>query len=230
MAAAHLIARLPGGAAVYRGLWRDDPYRPDNARLGLVLVHIPKTAGISVLNALGFGAEANHYCVAEYRMRNPALYRSCLTAAFVRNPYDRFLSAYRFLSHGGRSRRDAAFRRDLLAACPTLESFTARLRHSRAFRSAVLSYPHFIPQHAYIAPAGGIEVAFLGRYEQLEADTGRLRARLGLARAPLPRLNASAPTTGRTFDDACGRQFVQEVYARDFELLGYPAAPPETVG
>ena len=68
-------------------------------------------------------------------------------------------------------------------------------------------------------------LSYIGTVEALDADFERLRARLGLPPAALPRSKASlrpADTVEALRRDAATRRLVEELYAEDFEFAGYP--------
>jgi hypothetical protein len=103
----------PGLAAHYdrmlHGQARDYSLVPMIER-GCLFVHIPKCAGVAVSRALFGGLGGGHLPVAHYQlMFDAAQYARHFKFAVVRNPYDRLLSAYRFLAGGGTNAVDAAW-------------------------------------------------------------------------------------------------------------------------
>ena len=71
-------------------------------------------------------------------------------------------------------------------------------------------------------------LGFIGTVETIDRDFARLQERLGLPRAPLPRLNASRRDSPPR-RDAASRRFVEEIYAEDLAFIaGLPGAvsPP----
>ena len=85
---------------------------------------------------------------------------------------------------------------------------------------------HWLSQWRQLVDPQGRLPDFLGRYEHLEADWRTLRARLGLPRAALPRLNAGDPGFRRdAVADAGIDALLRRRYARDYEIGGYGAAP-----
>jgi len=67
---------------------------------GLLFVHVPKTAGMAVGRAL-YGETVQHASIRYYQMAAPALVASVPTFAIVRDPVERFLSAYAYACAGG---------------------------------------------------------------------------------------------------------------------------------
>ena len=72
-----------------------------------IFIHIPKTAGISVTQAL-FGNYADgHTTIKNYKKKFlPQTVEKYFKFTFVRNPYDRLYSAYNFLKKGGMNAED----------------------------------------------------------------------------------------------------------------------------
>src|SRR5258707_7699115 len=65
-----------------------------------IFIHIPKTAGTSLSQAL-FGRHSRHIPYIEYEKGNPRKFRQYFKFTFVRNPWDRLVSTYFFLKQGG---------------------------------------------------------------------------------------------------------------------------------
>lgn len=190
--------------------------------LGCVFVHIPRTAGISVGNALFGKAPSWHLSVRAYQlMYARAEYRRRFKFTFIRNPWARAVSAYDFLKGGGVEEHDRAWRdRHMLPD----ESFADFVRRWLTPANASTEI-HFVPQWDFLSIASWSDpgLDFVGRFEHLEADFEEVCRHLGVQRA-LPHVNRSANHESRDYpdryDDASARR-VAEVYARDVERFGY---------
>lgn len=71
---------------------------------GLIFVHVPKNAGTSIGRSLfgPYGARLAHYTARFYRNLDPVFFFESPSFAILRDPVDRFLSAYFFIqNHGG---------------------------------------------------------------------------------------------------------------------------------
>jgi hypothetical protein len=81
---------------------------------------------------------------------------------------------------------------------------------------------HLQPQHTFICDGvGAVLVDELFRYEELAAGWARISQHLGLDGRALAKLNVSRHAPDEKYDAARLQTLVEEVYARDFELLGY---------
>ncbi|RMF76834.1 MAG: chondroitin 4-O-sulfotransferase [Acidobacteria bacterium] len=192
----------------------------DFERLGCLFVHVPKTGGVSVARALFGHLAGGHRTVDEYlvlygHLRFARLFRF----AFVRDPFTRLESAFRFLKAGGMNDDDRRWAEEHLAGIDDLEQFCVSWLTPENARSWV----HFRPQADFVCDATGrLRVDFVGKFERLAEDFDAVCRRLG-RRAELPHLNRSAPRRRdprETLPDAARRR-VAEVYRRDFELFGY---------
>lgn len=129
-----------------------------------VMVHIPKTGGTSVSRALG--VTRDHMPITD----RPEGWRF----AFVRNPWDRAFSWWRYSN----LRRRQSFRMWVLAGLDpkwTMASPTRRVE--------------FHDQLGWITVDGEVAVDFLGRFERLHEDYARLCSILGVPVRPLTNEN-----------------------------------------
>ena len=136
-----------------------------------------------------------------------AMWRGYFKFAFVRNPYDRFVSVGAMLNkrNSGYAGNEAGFmKRALLVP---------------RFRQRVLVRP----QVDLLADANGdLGMDFTGRYETLQASFSEACRRIGLPEIPLRQTNAAAHRPfAACYDDEL-LQAVTDFYRADFELFGYP--------
>jgi hypothetical protein len=208
-------------------MWRQgSPYQPYNDDLRCIFVHVPKVAGLSIVAAL-FGLansdprQPGHRAAWEYRWYDSKRFRQYFKFGFVRNPYDRFLSAFRFLQRGGLNDSDRRYMEEYISGHRAVDDFVSRLQKDTSFRRRALVYPHFRLQADYLCGGGGnVLLDFVGRYECLRGDFVIVRDRLGTG-GNLPWVNQSNPS----FRDDLGsahRRFLWKIYKRDFQTFGYP--------
>ena len=188
---------------------------------GCLFIHIPKCAGLAVSHALFGGLGGGHLPVAHYQlMLDASQYMRLFKFAVVRNPFDRLLSAYRFLASGGLNARDAAWAAHTLPAYDGFSDFVERwLTPQRAAQAL-----HFRPQVSFLRIPGRrrIEVDFIARQEHLAEDFVRLCSHLGVGHLPLERRNLSAPpdTDYRHAYSDRAREIATAVYRDDLTLIG----------
>jgi chondroitin 4-sulfotransferase 11 len=186
-----------------------------------IFVHVPRVAGTSLKKALFPEARTlTHYRAIDYFLDSPLKYRRYFVFAFVRNPYDRLVSAYEFLMRGGKNDADKRFRDRVLRSYATF----ADLVKQGLGRSEIEKKYHFMPQHRFIVgPWGSIMVDFLGRFERIEADFATISSRIGLD-ARLPHTNESKRVNFEDYYTEELRSIVYRHYKTDFDLLGYDPA------
>ena len=161
-----------------------------------IFVHIPKAAGVSVSKSLFGNLGGGHVMIGAYRIIFPKTeFDSYFKFSFVRNPWDRLLSAYLFLKQGGLNADDRRWWSDHdMSRYRTFDEFVSNwLSRENADRSL-----HFLPQYRYLcAPfTRTLCVDFVGAFEHLERDFAYVRERLGFpSDVKLPHLNATSAST-----------------------------------
>lgn len=129
-----------------------------------------------------------------------------LKFAFVRNPFDRFVSYCAFMT-----RANGAF----------LANPQAVMRHI-LFKVRPIQHVLFQPQHTFVTGADGALLAdVIGRVEQMQESYDALCARIGLPGAVLEQVNSSRRGSYRDYYDQPLIDGVAELYGRDIELFGY---------
>ena len=192
-----------------------------------IFVHVPKTAGVSISRELFGNLSGGHTSIATYeRVFSRRDFESYFKFAFVRNPWDRLYSAYRFLKSGGMSEGDRQWaERNLSGVTGFTEFVTEHLR-----RGHMLSSSHFVPQYRFLCRPGSTQVLvdFVGRYESLDRDFRAVKERLGLGTGEgLAHFNRSQSDGAdyRFAYTAETRRIVADVYREDVELFGYAFEP-----
>lgn len=154
------------------------------------------------LARLGHG----HLTLAQVRPHlPPELFQSSFKFAFVRNPFDRFVSYCSFVTRDtGEFERDPrAVMRDIIAHPPT-------------------DHILFHPQHSFVTDASGNLLAdHVGRVEEMQKSYDEIAARIGIPTAQLDRVNASNRRDYREYFDPPLIAGVAKYYARDLLLFGY---------
>lgn len=229
--------RHPG--SVYRGvLWalsyerllKDVRTKPGAAgRLfdekGVAFVHIPKAAGTSVSSAL-YGRVLGHFTWADLYHSHPEGFARWLVFAIVRDPVDRFLSAYDYLVQGAPAETNRAFRRRFMQGRPSASAFIdARLRPPRS-RTRILAWAHFRPQSEFVVDAAGtVRVRRLIPFDRL----GEMLPDLLPPGAGLPRVNVTqGARTTRASLSADDVDLLLEIYQDDVALFQFAHAAAGT--
>jgi Sulfotransferase family len=185
-----------------------------------IFVHIPKAGGVSVAISLYGNRAGSHTSVSGYQLVfNAAEFQSYFKFTFVRNPWDRLYSAYRFLSAGGMNDLDRSWSEKHLAGVEDFEAFVLEALPRRSVRRAV----HLRPQVQFLRNSitGKIGVDFVGRFERFDEDFATVAQRLGKD-VSLPHMNGSRfQGDYRSAYSSRMRSVVDSVYAADINAFGY---------
>jgi hypothetical protein len=195
-----IFAAIPktGTHAVRRALRA--PLGPED--IEQVGLFVDKRFPIPDLGAIGHG----HLGLAQVRPYfKPEVFAGFFKFAFVRNPFDRFISYCAFVT-----RDDGDFARD----------------SRKVMREILANPPHdhvlFQPQHSFIADADGTLLTDqVGRVEDMQASYDAIAARIGIPSTPLERVNATERRDYRDYYDPPLIDAVANLYARDLDLFGY---------
>lgn len=190
-------------------------------REDVIFVHIKKTGGTSVREALPFEEIDIYRSLKHYTVRHIvnsvglAAWQAAFTFAFVRDPWERLASLHRYLMlHGGAP----------AGQIPDFKLFVRyvmernNLEHEQALAPA-------LPQVEWLRlPSGEIDMSFIGRQETLSADFQHVLETLGLPPQELPVLNTTSRAKPDVIDlyDAEMRGWVLGLYEEDFDVFKYP--------
>jgi hypothetical protein len=85
----------------------------------------------------------------------------------------------------------------------------------------IQGFVHFLPQAHFVADsAGRIQMDFIGRFENLQHDFGRIARKIGRD-VSLPVSNRSDHSHFADYYDREMHAIIRRVYARDIALFGY---------
>ena len=132
-------------------------------------------------------------------------FRSFFKFAFVRNPFDRFVSYCAFMTRN----------RDIFERDPK-----SVMRHFLAAPPG--DHILFKPQHMFVTDGSGQLLAdYIGRVETMQESYNQLCERIGIPSESLEQVNASRHQQYRTYYDEELVASVAKTYAADLLLFGY---------
>ena len=204
----------------------------------VIFIHIPKTAGLSVVRALDiphptenpahkpyFSARLTREEKEEYGLEHHVwwihlfsselktyipddVFREYFKFAIVRNPWDRAVSYY--IKHVS---VDEAFENK--------DSFERWLLSYEFLNKITPLVEVLIPQKLYITDEkGDLLVDFVGRFENLEEDWKKICRKAGI-RAALPRINTSSHKHYSFYYNRKTRRVIEDSFRDDIEMFGY---------
>lgn len=195
--------------------------KPDKA----LFMHIPKTGGISLYKAI----KHPRVKVKGHFIQNPFyLYlkdslkfypEKPFVFAFVRNPWDRLVSAFFYLNQGGMNGSD---RRDMRRYIKKYKGdFNAFVKEAIASGEA-LEQLHLKPQVDWICDENGqLLTDYTGRFESLRADLKEISAITGIPFQPLEHRNKSRHKDFREYYNDEMIEIVAKAYKNDIDLFKY---------
>lgn len=180
-----------------------------------IFIHIPKAAGSAVGEAIYGHDRPGHFPITRYQRLLGNSINDYLTFTFVRQPEDRFISAYNYLLDKPKNPSDVKFARDVLMQFDGIDDFVARYLNEET----LFSHVHFFPQTHFLESDGILNVDFIGRYESIEGDFAKLCSILNIN----ARLEAKNVTIKKTVSElsVASREKLRVLYSKDFKLLGY---------
>ena len=221
----------------FRKTWREDFIRKIRGWVGVpmqdypffikgredvIFVHIPKTAGTSIRQSfhlnrtrgyLGDLYFTKHLTAREIKKYlGEERYNSARSFAFVRNPWDRFYSWYRFLY---RKNRDGMAERNMTFAQFAEDCFSGgEYRYGGGERFLKSQYYWITDQD------GNKIVDEVGRFEQLETDFKRISNLVGIYN-DLAQRNRAEPADYRQAYTEDLKNLIADKYSDDIEQFGY---------
>ncbi|WP_293971869.1 sulfotransferase family 2 domain-containing protein [Sphingomonas sp.] len=179
---------------------------------GLLFIHVPKNAGMSISNAL-YGEQIKHATIRYYHHAAPRLLRRTTSFAVLRDPVERFASAFAYARAGGSAHNQVA--------APFRETYrgfgdvNAALDHLEAARSVYAIDHIFRLQSWYVSDRRGrrsVDRLFLfDEPDRLAAFLDRRGA------APLTHINAAPRERACFSPEQINR--IRAFYAADVALI-----------
>jgi hypothetical protein len=183
-----------------------------------IFVHIPKCAGISVCKSLFGNLGGGHNTLEQYTyIFSPKELSSYFKFTFVRNPWDRLVSAYHFLQKGGISNEDKHFFDVHLAKYKDFDDFVINWIN----KENIMRGLHFRPQWSFIYDKRQkITVDFIGKFEDIDKDFNFVCQKLGVD-IIIEKTNVTERRPYQKYYSEETKEIVRNVYQRDIEEFGY---------
>ena len=189
-----------------------------------VFAHVPKTGGNSIRNVLF----EKRYDGPWFGDRLPENWQNLFKFGFVRNPFDRVVSAWRMFCHGTEDDEwhlpeGGALELALTDVLRLGLDETAPFGHPRYNKvkpdPLIRLKNHILPQtHPY---HGLAMMDFIGRFEKLQADFDYVCDQLGIAKQELPKTNWTRHSHYRDYFDEQSRRLAEELYRDDLKDFDY---------
>jgi hypothetical protein len=200
------------------------PYRMYTRKHQCIFIHVPKAAGTSILHALsGKRIDRDHASYSDYLKASPKKFNQYFKFTFVRNPWDRIVSAYFYLLSGGnQSPADIEFSQLLRNEYNSFDKFVMNyLNDENMKRVATLR-----TQSSFLCNDNNeIMVDFVGKYEQIDSDFKKILDKIGIENIDrLQQINTKAVERKHYsgyYSDVNVRNKIGSLYSLDIDNFDY---------
>lgn len=175
-----------------------------------IFIHIPKTGGSSISNTLNLYGHCCHEPISKYPRY---LTEKVFTFAFVRNPFDRILSAYNYLKYGYGNTGDIEWAQSNLSRFNHFNEFVKEFKTDEGLQSCL----HFRSVFSFIDQP----LDFIGRYENIDADFNVVCDKIGLYDRQLECINTSSHEHYSTYYDEQSVSIIEKMFSRELEEFQY---------
>ncbi|MBW2937729.1 sulfotransferase family protein [Aureisphaera sp. CAU 1614] len=197
-----------------------------------IFIHVPKNAGTSIGQSLSI-TTTRHYTVKEYvSMLGKEAYAAMFSFAFVRNPFDRFISLYNYARmeesyyHSAIHPEKAIYGKHLdydILKNASIEEAANFLVEGKLVHNP----PHnqWQPQVTWLKDSmGKINVTYLARFEDIDLHTRNIHNILSMPFSEsLPKINTS-PALEKDYGkliNSNAKKIIEKYYEEDLNTFNY---------
>ncbi|EAK0950362.1 sulfotransferase family protein [Campylobacter lari] len=187
-----------------------------------IFIHVPKVAGSSIERVVYQTDRwlVGHVKASDYVKLDKNKFESYFSFGFVRNPYDRMVSAYHYLRSGGGNLTDETWAKENIYKYNSFEEFVLNLQNNDE-RIKILSWIHFVPQYKFLCNDNkNILVDFVGRFEKIDEDFKVILNILN-RKDSLVHANKSNHCDYKDYYNYETYKIIREIYKNDFEIFDY---------
>jgi len=203
----------------YKLITNKHPYRAYNKKYECIFIHIPKTAGTSILKLLNNNKIPRYHGFwFEYQKRSPHCFNDYYKFSFVRNPWDRTVSTFFYLRKLIEN-SNTAFIPKNLAKYETFDDFVNLFLN----KDTIWSHKLFIPQWFFILDQDDIlKVDFLGKIESIEEDFDIIKSNFkNYPIGNLKKINSSHRKLYKDYYTNETKTKIAELYSKDIKFFDY---------
>lgn len=184
-----------------------------------IFVHIPKAGGVSVATSLFGNLGYGHRPIYKYLyIFNKKEFKEYFKFTFVRNPWDRLVSAYFFLKSGGFHGEDKQWFEENIAQYDGFDGFVLNWLNSENIYKGI----HFIPQFEFVTINSKIVIDKVYKIEEFEKSvqdiSNRLQTQISLSHK---NKTSNREKDYKLYYTPETQKIVEKVYKKDIDLFGY---------
>ena len=202
----------------------------DISDLGCIFIHIPKCAGNAVQKSLFGEVVFGHQTVRQYQLAlSSSEYRKAWKFTITRDPYERIVSAWRFLKAGGLHAHDQQYFVENLSEFPTFDHFVNDWLVYQDLKNC--GCVHFKPQVHFIQDLSGVlAMDQMIKLSNLGRDYSSLKERfMGGALTVENKAEGSSEAYSKLLASGETRQNIAMLYADDIANLDYEESSLRTI-
>ncbi len=203
----------------FKHITNSHPYRKYNKKYECIFIHIPKTAGTSILKLLNNNETFRYHGFwYEYQKRSPHYFNNFYKFSFVRNPWDRTVSTYFYLRKLIENSKTTFIPKNL-DKYETFDEFVNLFLN----KDTIWSHKLFIPQWFFILDQDDkLKVDFLGKYENIEEDFDIIKSNFKYnPDGQLMKLNSSQRKKYNYYYTDKTKSKIAELYSKDIKYFNY---------
>ena len=188
-----------------------------------LFIHIPKTGGDCLKTNLSIDGNFIYTKHKNINTLGRQFKLECyFKFAFVRNPWDRFISAYFYLKQAGIN-PNHEWSRDIWKSNIINNDFDTFSKFVRSGVWKTFGWFHFWPQYDFIVNRRNkdIGVDFIGRFENLQEDFDKVCNHIGLPPQKLIPTNTSRHKHYTEYYDHDTKKIIGHYYRKDIEYFRY---------
>lgn len=193
-------------------------YSKESIAKKVVFIHIPKAAGSSV-GELVFGTDIiGHYPYFVYESYNSKYYEEFYKFTVVRDPVERFISAYNFVVSGGKGPADERCGKYIRERSQDINEFVMEYLDERF----IYSWVHFVPQTYFIYDKNDkCMIDKVLHLENIEKEFSSIKDEVGVeGELPFSNRKKGSGSIGGSLSEVAVAK-IRKIYSRDYSLLGY---------
>lgn len=188
-----------------------------NHKYKCIFIHIPKTGGTTIENILRGNKTpesqgSTHRKIAFYKRTYLSDFKSYYKFACVRNPWDRLVSAFFYMSSGGNQSKW-----DKSVAQEWGKDFKSFVKNINTLKNNIFLKPQIMFTHVNEL----LSVDHVMRFESFESETKKITSQLNIPINEIYKVRESKHNHYTEYYDNKTREIVAEKYAKDIECFGY---------
>jgi len=187
-------------------------------RYKCIFFHIPKTGGSSIRNVLFGNGDGGHILSTSMEELETEKFNEYFKFSFVRNPWDRVVSAFYYLNTSELNPNILSFRIKYIDKYNM--NFKKFVKDFMNEESIKLSQ-HLLPQHLFVFKENTPNIDFIGKFENIQEDFNKICDIIGIDKTYLSNDNKSDHDSYKDYYDEETKSIIAKIYEKDINYFNY---------